>query len=100
MAQKKRQSRRKPPEPDLFAKVGGRRRRALILPRLLAAEADKMIYRGERQDRAHAILKHWADLELDGHLDKKETALDAGFLLEVFGKALGYRTPTESPTAL
>jgi len=85
--------------PDLFAKVGGRRRRALILPRLLAAEADKMIYRGKEQDAAHEIIKHWVNLELEGHLEKKETALDAGFLLEIFGRALGYRTPTESPTA-
>jgi hypothetical protein len=38
-------------------------------------------------------------LDLDGHLDKKETALDAGFLYKVFGEALGYHTPIESPDA-
>lgn len=32
-----------------------------------------------------------------GHLIRKETALDADFLIEVFGKALGYRQATDSP---
>ena len=34
------------------------------------------------RDEAHKILKYWANLENKGHLAKKETALDAGFLRE------------------
>ena len=82
------------PEPP---PIKNRRRRALILPKYLADEADKVFYRGERQDQAHAIIKKWADLEKQGHLRRKETALDADFLLDVFGSALGYQTGTDSP---
>jgi hypothetical protein len=76
---------------------GARRRRGLILPRYLQEEASKAIYRGEKQDRAYEVIKKWADLEAKGHLNKKETALDADFLLEVFRDALGYSRSTESP---
>ena len=47
-------------------------------------------------DKAQEVLVRWADMELDGHLDKKETALDASFFHEVFGDALGYKTATQS----
>jgi hypothetical protein len=36
-------------------------------------------------------------LESKGHLRKKETALDADFLLEVFGKGLGYTPASQNP---
>jgi Eco57I restriction-modification methylase len=84
-------------EPDLFAGVGSRRRRTLILPRYLAEEAESKLLAGRRQDRAFEIMTKWAGMEKQGHLDKKETALDAGFLHEVFGDALGYQTVTQSP---
>lgn len=83
--------------PDLFIKLSSRRRRQLILPRKLREEADKVFYRGDRQDRSHAILVKWADLELQGALARKETALDASFLLQVFGEGLYYHPATEMP---
>jgi len=74
------------------------RRRALILPRYLSHEASKTKYRGEHQDRALEIIKRWINLEKEGHLNKKkETQLDANFLHEVFGDALGYAPSTKSP---
>ena len=39
----------------------------------------------------------WVDMQQQGHLRKEETALDADFLHEVFGDALGYKSATESP---
>ncbi|MHC4176160.1 MAG: Eco57I restriction-modification methylase domain-containing protein [Planctomycetota bacterium] len=83
--------------PNLFTRFESRRRSGLILRRFLAEEADKVLYRDKQQARAHEILKRWADLEAEGHLAKKETSLDADFLLEVFGEALGYKAATESP---
>ena len=71
----------------------------MILGRLLADEADKAFYRGKEQDRADEILKHWADLEHKSHLTRKETTLDAAFLHEVFGDALGYKDATQDPNA-
>jgi hypothetical protein len=82
---------------ELFARPERRPRSGLILGRLLAAEADKLIYRGPQEDRAYKIITHWANLERNGHLQKKETALDAGFLHEVFSQALGYREATQDP---
>jgi hypothetical protein len=81
----------------LFAKPEDRRRRALFLARFLAEEARSNLLSGKKQDHAHEILRKWADLESKGHLDKKETALDASFLQEVFGEALGYQSVTQSP---
>ncbi len=91
--------RRKPQatEPDLFAGFGSRRRRKLILPRVLTREADSNLLKSERRDKAYEIIAKWADLEKKGHLAKKETALDAAFLHEIFGDALGYKTATQSP---
>lgn len=82
---------------DLFPKSAARRRRALILPRYLAEEAGKAIHRGKARDDAHEILKKWAKLEVDGHIFQKETAIDAQFLVDVFGDALGHRTLNDSP---
>ena len=94
--------RRKPTQnndngPNLFTPLESRRRSGLVLRRFLAEEAEKFFYRGKQQDDAHEIVKRWADLETEGHLAKKETSLDADFLREVFGKALGYRAATECP---
>ncbi len=84
--------------PNLFTALGKRRFRILILPRVLREEADKVFYRDEKQKKAHAILLKWAELEKQGHLaKKKETSLDASFLHEVFGDALGYKSATNSP---
>ena len=67
------------------------------LRRFLAEEADKVLYRTKTRDEAHQIFKYWADLEQNGYLAKKETALDNGFLEKVFGDALGYRSHPENP---
>lgn len=84
--------------PELLIPLDSRRRSGLILPRFLSEEADKYYHRGEQRDRAHEIVKRWADLETQGHLAKaKETELDANFIHEVFGDALGYRRATHSP---
>lgn len=83
--------------PDLLTPLHSRRRSGLFLHRFLAEEAEKLFYRGAHQDKAHEILKHWADLETQGHLAKKETALDAHFLREVFTEALGYLPATQNP---
>jgi len=83
--------------PSLFTPSGSRRRSGLILRRFLREEAESFHHRGKQQDDAYEIVKRWADLEAEGHLARKETSLDADFLREVFGQALGYRTATESP---
>ena len=88
---------------DLFPRTDAppsltlRRRRPLILPRYLRKEADCLRQQGANLDEAHQVLIRWADLETSGALERKETALDADFLNEVFGEALGYRLPTHSP---
>jgi hypothetical protein len=84
----------------LFAELEERKRRKLFLPKLLASRAGHTgghHLATPARDRAHAIVIKWADMETAGQLDKKETSLDAAFLREVFGEALGYRGPTESP---
>lgn len=97
MGKRKKTGRKDEIGPNLFASSESRRRSGLILRRFLAEEAEKVFYRGQQQDDSHEIVKHWADLEHEGHLAKKETALDADFLHEVFGEALGYQGVTESP---
>ena len=78
---------------SLFANlpVTRRQRRILIIPRLLEERANDQRLRGKEQDNAHEIILRWADLEQSGGLARKETSVDANFLLEVFGKALGYK---------
>jgi hypothetical protein len=80
----------------LFGSSAPGKRRRLILPRYLAEEGEKAYLRGAAQDRAHEIMVRWADMESDGRLARKETSLDADFLAQVFGDALGYRTGTDS----
>jgi len=86
-----------PLQRELFPRPEKRPRSGIVLPRLLKDEAEKMIYRGQEQDRAHEVVKRWADLERNSHLQRKETALDASFLHEVFGEALGYHEATQEP---
>lgn len=82
---------------NLFTRLAHRKRRALFLQRFLAEEADLPIHRTPRRARALEIVTRWAELAAQGHLARKETALDADFLGEIFGQALGYRAGTESP---
>jgi hypothetical protein len=83
--------------PVLFKHIRSRRRAGLFLRRFLTEEAEKYFYRGKKRDEAWEVLKDWANLESQGHLAKKETALDAGFLEKVFGDALGYQSVVENP---
>jgi len=86
-------------DPSLFSpSIRARRRRPLFLPRLLAEEARKELYQGSDQEQAFDVVRQWADLESEGHLCRKERSLDAEFLHEVFGTALGYKTSTDSST--
>jgi hypothetical protein len=94
---KKRAANRTQHAQSLFARTTPRGRRTLILPTYLADEANKYTLQGPEQDAAHKVLIEWADQELQGHLKKKETALDAGFLIKVFAKALGFKTATDTP---
>ena len=89
-------------QPDLFspAQPAGtlavRHRRVLFLPARLSEEARKRSHlHTEEFKRAHAIFLHWADLEDKGRLARKETSIDADFLLRLFGDALGYKPVTE-----
>jgi N-6 DNA Methylase len=82
---------------DLFTKLEQRRHRVLFLPRFLATEATTVRLKGKAQDHAYEVIKKWADMLAKGQLDKKETTLDADFLQEVFGDALGYLSGTQSP---
>lgn len=76
--------------------LAGRQRRVLFLPAFLKDEAQKRghLFR-EELERAHPIFVKWADLAQKSYLSKKETALDADFLREIFGEALGYALVTE-----
>jgi len=82
---------------NLFSRLVHRKRRPLFLQRYLAEEADKPRFRDASQGHAFQIIVKWAELQAQGHLFRKETALDADFLIDVFGKALGYRQATDSP---
>ena len=74
-----------------------RRRVPLILPRFLKDEAARLKPTVDDQHVGYRMILRWAELESGGHLDRKETSLDADFLNEVFGDALGYKTGTQSP---
>ncbi len=89
------------PGPSLFATerpgawLAGRRRRALFIPAALSEAARKKSHLyAAGLAAAQPILEKWADLETNGALQRKETSLNADFLLEVFGRALGYRPVT------
>lgn len=88
------------PPPALFPNALARRRRpakALFLPKFLARDAKSVALTGPAFDHARATITRWAALEANGGLRVKETGLDAQFLLEVFGDALGYKGQTQSP---
>ena len=83
--------------PVLFASAGStRKHRALIVPNILAKESESFHLRGPEQDRAWELCKRWADMERGGFVAKtKETSIDAEFLLDIFGEALGF-TPAKA----
>lgn len=83
----------------IFRDVLAPKHRTLFLPRFLAAKAEENRWTGADRDDAHAIVIEWAKLADTHALDHKETALDGDFLERIFGKALGYKSVSESPQA-
>lgn len=71
-------------------KNGGRH---IILPKQLADEAARYHY----DAKMHAIVQRWEAADSAGKLVSKETSLNADFLNEVFGEALGWGTKTDDP---
>ena len=70
----------------------------LFLRKYLAQEAEKLpIEPAEFERAAAAVLKKWADAALEGHLNQKETTLDAEFMQKIFGEALNYKSVSEAP---
>ena len=85
--------RSKPLFPELDAARYGdaRQKRPLFLPNELKRESIDKRLDGPTQEQAYAIILRWAELESGGKLQEQaETMLEAEFLTEVFGKALGY----------
>lgn len=79
--------------PELHAARYGdnRRRGALIIARKLEQAGADMRLRGAQQDAAFDTIRKWAGFEADGSLLRfNETQLEAEFLTDVFGGALGY----------
>lgn len=73
-----------------------RHRRVLFLPAYLKDEAKKRAHIYNTQiERGHRVIAKWIELDRKGHLARKETSLDAEFLREIFGEALGYTPVTE-----
>ncbi len=75
----------------------GRRPRVLVLPRLLREAARLFANHESTEENAYRILNRWRELEVQGHLARKETSLRPEFLNEVFGDALGYKPAIRSP---
>lgn len=89
--------------PGLYAEVATttdrrlRRSRAIFIPKFVREVAQKIL-RGPSYEKAHKIVLKWADWESSGELAKKnETEVDTQFLDDVFGAALGYQLPSDSP---
>jgi hypothetical protein len=83
--------------PVLFIDAARRRHRHLFLPKLLQEMSARPAIDGQDLEKARMLLNQWADLAEAGHLNQKETSLDAEFLEKIFGDALGYKSVTESP---
>ena len=79
------------------SRVGNGRRQCLILPKYLTSASSDVRLQGAAHRNAYEIIIKWADLESSGKLFKmKETSLEGEFLVEVFGKALGYTLFSEN----
>jgi len=80
--------------PDLHTVANGdalRDHPRLILPRQLDNAVIQHRLSPQEEERAHQIIRKWADLENQGKLrPEKETRLQWQFMMEVFCGALGY----------
>lgn len=65
--------------------------------RLLEAEAAHSYHEGKSFDQAKEVITKFAALEAKGILHRKEKAVDADFLADIFVKGLGYKTATSHP---
>ena len=69
----------------------GRRRQSLLIPKYLADEANRFLKADGPFENAYRILCNWALLESSGKLaERTESSIEAEFLTDVFGSALGY----------
>src|SRR5271154_4448718 len=85
------------PAPALFHRPTGSKHPRLFLQKYLAEDAARLSVDPAEMERVGAILKQWATLWKEGHLDRKETEIDADFLQKIFGDALGYKSVSDSP---
>jgi len=73
--------------------------RELISPHILTNESLLAKYDGPERDRAYEIVKKWAEMEKNGQMARmNETALDAEYLNDIFGIALGYTSSQDKPS--
>lgn len=76
-----------------------RQKRPLFIQAFLKDRSQDRRLQDDRCERAHAIIVKWADLESKGALQTQtESNLEAEFLTEVFGEALGYTLFSEGKT--
>lgn len=76
-----------------------RQKRPLFVEAYLKKESQDNRLQDDRCKRAHEILVKWADLESGGKLrTQNESNLEAEFLTQVFGEALGYTLFSEGQT--
>ena len=86
------------PASSLFPSAYRKKHSRLFLQKYLTEDANKLPIDTAELERVAGVLKQWADAALGGHLQQKETTLDAEFLHKIFGEALGYKSVSESPT--
>jgi hypothetical protein len=76
-----------------------RQKRPLFVQAYLKEKSQDQRLQDDRCERAHEIIVKWADLESKGALQTQtESNLEAEFLTEVFGDALGYALFSEGQT--
>jgi len=76
-----------------------RQKRPLFVQAYLREKSQDHRLQDDRCERAHEIIVKWADLESKGALQTQtESSLEAEFLTEVFGEALGYTLFSEGKT--
>ncbi len=70
----------------------------LILAKLLDRASKDFRIEEDEIAAAHRVLLRWAEMETSGQLGTfNETQLQGMLLAQVFGEALGYAQPTDSP---
>ncbi len=88
---------------DLFAKQNpnryteNRRMQSLFLPEILDKKIENVEYFGKNYNEAYSIFEKWAEMEDEGELaSRKESNIEAEFITDIFGKALGYKLFSEN----